>query len=242
MGPGSCSVQERSSLGSFGKSTWSSWRLRPHGPTGVEDSSPTEQGAMPALVGAHRHNVPLLFCVPTSRSSVPCRFGLSTETRSRHRKLCFFIAAHFFVSRPSAITARHTISQRCLATNPGINFPFLRTPSTIRAASRCRVRFPVTGVGNCPFFGNDLLNIDDGPVSRAGDLCGQRVLRHRAVAHIVHVEVAFSSSAEATTAFPSATSNTCAVRTQHWRLGSGVMRQNRWWQPSDTTKQQFRHL
>ena len=103
--------------------------------------------------------------------------------------MCFFIAAHFFVTRPSAITARGTISQCCLATNPGIIFPFLKiTLSTIRAASRCRVRFPVTGVGNCPFFGNDLLNIDDGPVSRAGDLCGRRVLRHRAVAHIVHVE------------------------------------------------------
>ena len=36
-----------------------------------------------ALFGANRHTVPPLFCVPTSRSSVPCRFGLSTETRCR---------------------------------------------------------------------------------------------------------------------------------------------------------------
>ena len=124
-GPGSCSVQEGSSLGPFGKGTRSSWRLRAHGSTKVENSSPTEQGAMPALLGANnRHTVPLLFYVLTSRSSVPCRFGLSTETRCRHRKLCFFIAAHFFVTRSSAITARHTISQCYLATNSGIIFLF----------------------------------------------------------------------------------------------------------------------
>ena len=176
--------------------------------------------------------MPPLFCVPTSRSSVLCRFGLSTETRCCHRKLCFFLAAHRSVTRSAAITSRRTMSQRCLATKPRKNFPFLkRTPSTIRAASRCRLHLLVTDVGNCLFFGHDLLRIDD---HAAMDPCLEQVIfAVNACSATVRSltsstwkilrgspgsKVAFSSSAEATTAFPSATSalssNTCVVRAQ----------------------------
>ena len=93
-------------------------------------------------------------------------------------------------------------------------------------------------------------------MSRAGDLCGQRVLRHRAVAHNVHVgDPSWFARKQGGVLvlrrghdgipichLRAFIQHMCCQSSTHGGLGSCVMRQNRWWQPCDTTKQQFRHL
>ena len=147
-------------------------------------------------------------------------------------------------SMTSGVVHRYqqTTSQCCLATNPGVIFLVLnRTPSSIRAASRCRVRLPVTDADDCPFVGRDMLKICDRAAmhpSRTGD----RMLRQHTFAHVVHVG-SFVVRLEArwrscSPQRPRRHSHLPPPRFHlaAWEVAGRVLRQNRWCQHSDRTK------